>query len=131
MLQRPSFIRRDKPMVPDYRGPAYFAETAYEDESRRQAQRERADRNFAWWQSQPSELWFQHRGKCYCVAGEQLFVADTPEEAQALAQAAHPNDDGIIHGRAELIGNKILTPFFKGPIPHEVEIEMPEDELPS
>ena len=29
-----------------------------------------------------------------CVAGEELFVADTPEEAIALAKAAHPEDDG-------------------------------------
>ena len=28
------------------------------------------------------------------VAGEELFVADTPEQALALATAAHPEDDG-------------------------------------
>jgi hypothetical protein len=28
------------------------------------------------------------------VAGEDLFVADSPEEVMALAKAAHPKDDG-------------------------------------
>jgi hypothetical protein len=29
-----------------------------------------------------------------CIAGEELFVAETPQEAVALAEAAHPEDDG-------------------------------------
>ncbi|HEV8711216.1 MAG TPA: hypothetical protein VGX03_00090 [Candidatus Binatia bacterium] len=36
----------------------------------------------------------RYRGKCICIAGEELFVADTPEEAIAQAAAAHPEDDG-------------------------------------
>jgi hypothetical protein len=39
-------------------------------------------------------VYAHYRGKCICVAGEELFVADTPEEAHALATAAHPEDDG-------------------------------------
>ena len=35
-----------------------------------------------------------HRGKCICNAGEELFVADTPEQGIALVAAAHPEDDG-------------------------------------
>ena len=36
----------------------------------------------------------KHRGKCICVAGEELFVADTAAEALAQATAAHPDDKG-------------------------------------
>ena len=58
------------------------------------AQRERFDRNAAWLQAHASEVYPRYRGKCICIAGEELFVADTPEEAWALALAAHPDDDG-------------------------------------
>ncbi|MCI0491233.1 MAG: hypothetical protein L0229_31975 [Blastocatellia bacterium] len=58
------------------------------------AQRERFDRNAAWLQAHAEEIYSRHRGKCLCIAGEELFVADTPEEALALATAAHPEDDG-------------------------------------
>ena len=58
------------------------------------AQREQFDRNSAWLQSHASEVYQQHRGKCICVAGEQVFVADTPTEALAQATAAHPHDKG-------------------------------------
>jgi hypothetical protein len=40
------------------------------------------------------EIYTQHRGKFIVVAGEELFVGDTPEEANALAKAAHPEDKG-------------------------------------
>jgi hypothetical protein len=33
-------------------------------------------------------------GKFLAVAGQEAFLADTPEEAWALARAAHPDDDG-------------------------------------
>jgi len=58
------------------------------------AQRKRFDRNAAWLQAHASEVYPRYRGKCICIAGEELFVADTPEEAMALASAAHPEDDG-------------------------------------
>ncbi len=58
------------------------------------AQRERFDGNSAWLQAHVTEVYRGHRGKCICVAGDQLFVADTPEQALALATAAHPEDDG-------------------------------------
>jgi hypothetical protein len=57
-------------------------------------QDERFERNWAWFQAHTSELYTQYRGKCICIAGEELFVADTPAEALALATAAHPEDDG-------------------------------------
>jgi len=57
-------------------------------------QDERFERNWAWFEAHAAESYVQHRGKCICIAGEELFVAATPEEALALAVSAHPNDDG-------------------------------------
>lgn len=62
------------------------------------AQDERFQRDWDWFEAHASEIYAQHRGKCYCVAGEELFVADTPEEVLALARAAHPEDDGCFTG---------------------------------
>ena len=68
--------------------------TESEDLAKARAQRERFDRNSAWLQTHATEVYRDYRGKCICVAGEELFVADTPEQALALAAAAHPEDDG-------------------------------------
>jgi hypothetical protein len=57
-------------------------------------QDERFARNWAWFEAHAAEIYASCRGKCICVAGEELFVADTPQEALAMAIAAHPNDDG-------------------------------------
>ena len=51
-------------------------------------------RNFAWFQAHATEIFTSYRGKCICVAGQELFIADTPEEVIAQAKAAHPEDDG-------------------------------------
>ncbi len=59
---------------------------------RMRAQRERFQRNSAWLQAHISEVYSRYRGQCVCVAGEELFVAPTPEEV--LARAAHPEYDG-------------------------------------
>ena len=58
------------------------------------AQDERFDRNWAWFEAHAAEIYAVHRGKCICIAGEELFVADTPEEALAMAIAVNPEDDG-------------------------------------
>jgi len=58
------------------------------------AQDERFERNWAWFDAHAAEIYARHRGKCLCIAGQGLFVADTPAEALALAHAAHPDDDG-------------------------------------
>ncbi len=55
---------------------------------------ERADRNWAWFEAHAAGIYDAHRGKSICVAGQELFVADTGPEALALAAAAHPEDDG-------------------------------------
>ena len=65
-----------------------------EELAKARAQRERFDRNSAWLQAHIAEIYTRYRGKCICIAGEELFVADTPEKALALAAAAHPEDDG-------------------------------------
>jgi hypothetical protein len=59
-----------------------------------QAQRERFERNFAWFQAHAKEIYQQYRGKSVCIAGQELFVADSSAEAWALGEAAHPEDDG-------------------------------------
>jgi hypothetical protein len=62
--------------------------------ARANEQEQRYQRNRAWLEAHASEVFNQHRGRCICIAGEELFVADTPEEAWALAEAAHPEDNG-------------------------------------
>jgi hypothetical protein len=62
--------------------------------ARARAQQERFDRNAAWLQAHATEVYPLYRGKCICIAGEELFAADTPEAVLALATAAHPEDDG-------------------------------------
>jgi hypothetical protein len=60
--------------------------------------RDQFDRNSAWLQAHASEIYSKHRGKCICVAGEELFVADTSADAVAQAKDAHPDDHGrFIH----------------------------------
>jgi hypothetical protein len=56
---------------------------------------ERFDRNVAWLQAHAADIYDRYRGKCICIAGEELFVADTPEEVLAQAKAAHPEDNGF------------------------------------
>ena len=59
-----------------------------------QRQQELFRRNSAWLQAHASEVYSKYRGKCICVAGEELFVADTPNDALALGTATHPEDKG-------------------------------------
>jgi hypothetical protein len=57
-------------------------------------QREQFDHNSAWLQNNISEIYAKHRGKCVCVAGKEVFVADTVSDAIAQVTAAHPDDEG-------------------------------------
>lgn len=59
-----------------------------------QAQDERFRRNWDWFKTHAPDIYRAHRGKVICVAGQELFVADTATEAVASAQAAHPDDNG-------------------------------------
>src|ERR1700722_16512209 len=64
--------------------------------ARSSARRERFDRNMDWLQAHAPEVFARHRGQCIVVAGEEVFAAETPEEAIAQAEAAHPQDDGMV-----------------------------------
>lgn len=61
--------------------------------ARTRARNERFERNWAWLEAHAAEV-YRHRGKFICIAGEELFVADTVEEVLARARVAHPEDDG-------------------------------------
>jgi hypothetical protein len=54
---------------------------------------ERARRNSRWLQNHWDDLLPQALGKFLAVAGEEAFVADTPEQAWAWAAQHHPDDD--------------------------------------
>jgi hypothetical protein len=59
-----------------------------------QAQRERFDRNWAWFKARGTEVYESFRGQCVVIAGEEIFTAYEPEASWAMAKAAHPEDDG-------------------------------------
>jgi hypothetical protein len=58
------------------------------------AQDERFQRNLAWFWAHAAEIYRLYRGKCLCIAGQELFVADSAQDAIAKARTAHPDDDG-------------------------------------
>lgn len=60
------------------------------------AQRGRLRKNSDWLQARIPQVYAEHRGRCICVAGQELFVADTAPDAVAKARAAHPEDDGLL-----------------------------------
>jgi hypothetical protein len=76
--------------------PPIVMEVVTDPEELRKARKqdEQFERNLAWLRCHAAEVYSQHRGKCICIAGEQVFVADSAEEAMALAKAAHPEDEG-------------------------------------
>ena len=57
---------------------------------------ERARRNSEWLQSHWADVLPQARGRFLAVAGQEAFIADTPDAAWALAEAAHPEDGGAL-----------------------------------
>ena len=57
-------------------------------------QDERFERNWAWFDAHKAAFFDLHRGKCLCIAGQELFVADTADEVLAMAREAYPEDDG-------------------------------------
>jgi hypothetical protein len=59
-----------------------------------QKQWEQFNRNSDWLDEHVPEVYGTHRGKCICVAGQELFVSNSVEEAVAKAKAAHPEDLG-------------------------------------
>jgi hypothetical protein len=55
---------------------------------------QRYECNAAWLQTHAHEVYSQNRGKYICIAGQELFVADSVPEVVELAKQAHPEDDG-------------------------------------
>ena len=45
-----------------------------EELAQARARGERFARNSAWLQAHAAEIYTQYRGKCICVAGEELFI---------------------------------------------------------
>jgi hypothetical protein len=83
------------PPIDELTPPIVIEEVTDPDElAKARAQREKFDRNWAWYQQHVMEIGERHRGKCVCIAGEEVFAGDTPEEAIALAKSAHPEDNG-------------------------------------
>jgi hypothetical protein len=82
--------------MPAQQRPAVVIEevTDPEELAKARAQDKRFERNSAWLQAHIPEVYSRYRGKCICIAGEELFVAETPQEVIALANAAHPEDNG-------------------------------------
>ena len=53
------------------------------------------ERNWAWLEAHASEV-YSNRGKIVCIAGQELFVGDSVEEALSAARTKHPDDLGIV-----------------------------------
>jgi len=90
-----------------------------EELAKARAQRERFDRNFAWFREHAAEILARARRKCICIADEELFIADTPAEVMALAKAAHPDDDGSFMQyipREKLARIYVNNPLRPGPV---------------
>jgi hypothetical protein len=65
-----------------------------DDLARADSQDKQFSRNLAWFQEHGEEIFALYRGQWICIAGQEIFAADTAREAIALARAAHPEDDG-------------------------------------
>jgi len=90
-------IRKRIPMIVATAPPLVMVEVNDPDEiAKIKAQRERFRKNADWLQAHVPQVYAQHRGKCICVAGQELFVADSAPEVVALARRAHPDDDGLL-----------------------------------
>src|SRR5947207_15059563 len=84
------------------------------ENARRRAQHERFERNLDWLQAHWGDLLPQARGKYVVVAGQEAFVADTSEEAWAMAEAAHREDNGAFcHYITTKRGPRIYSPRIR------------------
>ena len=64
--------------------------------ARHREQHEQFERNSDWLEGHWNKLLPQARGKFIAVAGQEVFLADTPEDARRLAEMAHPKGKGIL-----------------------------------
>jgi hypothetical protein len=80
------------------------------------------ERNLAWLLPRLPGIHAQHQGQWICVAGEELFVADTTQEVIALAEAAHPEDDGrLLRYLCSVKGSRIYA--HQRPLRHQYAIQ--------
>jgi hypothetical protein len=63
---------------------------------RHRARMEQFERNCRWLANNWPRLLPQAWGKFIAVAAEEAFLADTAEEARALAKAKHPEEKGVL-----------------------------------
>jgi hypothetical protein len=66
------------------------------ESARSRVSEEQERREMHWLAAHWPEILLQAYGKYVAVVEEQFFIADTAEQAIALAQAAHPDNDGIL-----------------------------------
>lgn len=81
-------MNESKIIIEEVNDPEYVA--------RFNAQYEQAMRNIEWLQAHWADVLPQARGKHLAVAGQEAYIADTPEEAWAWAKATHPEDQGAL-----------------------------------
>jgi len=98
MASLEAWIRRRRVTTGGPVSPTFLVEEVTDpaEIERHKDQRESARRNRDWLQAHWPDLLPQARGKFIAVAGQEAFIADTAEEAWAMAIAAHPDDDGAI-----------------------------------
>ncbi|MEP7336890.1 MAG: hypothetical protein ABI977_04045 [Acidobacteriota bacterium] len=68
--------------------------TDSEENARFRASMAQMGLNGDWLEAHVPEIYRNYRGKYIVVAGQELFVGETVQEAAALAKAAHPEDEG-------------------------------------
>jgi hypothetical protein len=76
-------------IVEEVTDPAHAARLRLQDERHRRNTEE-------WLQAHWPDLLPQARGNFLAVAEQETFIADTPEEAWAWIEKAHPGDNGAI-----------------------------------
>ena len=75
--------------------PAYKMEIVTDPQENAKARelQHQLEANVAWLEAHAAEV-YAHRGRHICIAGRELFVADSLDEVLAQAAAAHPEDQG-------------------------------------
>jgi hypothetical protein len=92
-----SIIERAPPGARSDRPPLIIEEvTDPAERARIQAVHARMRRNSAWLQAHWGDVLPAARGRFLAVACEEAFIADTPDNAWAMARAAHPDDEGAL-----------------------------------
>jgi hypothetical protein len=57
-------------------------------------QREQFERNWRWFEANCLDIYERYRGRCLCIAGEEVFAGDSASDVLSQAAAAHPDDQG-------------------------------------